>query len=164
MSTVTLQGMKMVGTAVQKPDGAPSYWQTVMRINRGAQTVSFSMRGGFATFTCNAVDDYTVETESSNITSVADITGNPDEGQRIVFSSKLPSTNDHGYLVRLVSQSGDARLLHSLGSDGGALYLGRDAGDSNRVAYVEVGLADVDGPVAPQVGATYTFEITFWRL
>lgn len=158
--SVTLKGLKLTGGAVTRPDGAPSYWRTVMRIDRTASTVSFSIRGTYAIFTCNAIgsDDFTVETGSENVDHVVDY-GYTSVGQLIWFTDMLPSTNDHDYAVRLVSQSGDARLLHCILAN-----VGREPGYSNRVSYVHIELADVDGPVAPFVGATYAIDVLFWKL
>lgn len=159
MPTIALRGMKMTGSAVGKPDGAPSHWHTVMRVDHSHATVSFAMRGGISIVTCNSgVDNYTVESGSQNTDHVADLDVTRIT-QRIWFTSKLPSTDDSNYAVRLVSQTGDARFL-SVSLD----HVGRDAGDSNRVLYVEITLQDVDGDVAPFVGATYTFEITFSKI
>lgn len=160
MPTVTLRGMKLSGTSVTKPDGAPAYWQTVMKVDHTNAQVSFYIRGGQSIIECNAgVDNYTVQAGSQNTDHAADL-DNTRVGQLIWFTDKLPSTNDHDYSVRLVSKSGDARTLTCA-----LINPGRDAADSNRVMYVHIELRDGSNtPVAPAVNGIYTFEITFRKI
>lgn len=135
----------------------PSWWRSIVYVDRVNSLVRLKMRACRLVFTClTGTDNYTIESGTVGITSLYDIDSSR-IGQWVSVDPMLPSTNGRAFDADLISVSGDSRGVYSV-SWGFAGPLG--------VTAIPFGLKLIsdNSDVAPVVGATYTIDFIFWTI
>ncbi len=135
----------------------PSWWRSVVVVDRANSQVHVKMRACRLVLTCLAGENnYILESGTLGVTSVSDLDSTR-IGQHIDVDPQLPSTNGVEFEFELVSVTGDAR----------SFYLETSAVAPSGVMYLELyfRLFDIDNTmVPPAVGATYTMDLYFWSI
>lgn len=132
----------------------PAWWRSVVYVDRGAGVVRIRMKAARLVFTVGSgLDNYVIEPGTSGALALYDLAPTR-VGQNITVTPTLPSTNGRDYAWELVSKTGDPRVL-TLVNTGFAAPTGVDV--------IPTELRVSGTPVAPAIGATYTYDLYFWH-